>query len=341
MVTIVSIISFSANAVPITAFSYGGTGIGVSGPADGVYGYGTALTGAYNSSLRQVCYDATVSYNLARLDLVPDVAWTGVTVSDNYVFEITSGYGQYTKVTPYTIPRTTYQLQPATQTIWTGWVENARRTTSGFYITSNSLPIKLEGRVESGITVLPSQQIYHLNCIDENGVIQEVVNVSLGQTTVTGNMLTCTPESHTAVVNMPTLSWAEATAATNGTFLKTTPVTFNMTCDSGISLRYAVMDLNDKTNTSTISTLTPDSTGSGFGYSIIGFKYETLQFGPDGSNKGIPGQTQYLYGATYAPDGTSRVSVSLPLQFAYMRNTSQPLKPGSLKSMIGLIYSYQ
>jgi hypothetical protein len=226
---------------------------------------------------------------------------------------------------------------PQPLVLWTGNMTSADRIANGFWVFNMVYLYRGMERIESN-TLISQQPLYRYTCYDNNNVAQETVTVVFPVTSINVSVTGCTPSAKTATINMAGVPVSNIENATSSDLINTQQQTFSLNCDPNIRLYYSVVDLNDPTNNSNIATLTSDSTAAGVGYTITSPAGTRLQFGPDGSAIGIPGQIQYYIGGGAT---TGNGPVPLQLGFSYVRKPSEAIKTGSAKSLIGITYSYQ
>ncbi|WP_426817303.1 fimbrial protein [Winslowiella sp. 2C04] len=324
-----------------------GNQIDVTGPADRMSF--ANLISSSGSSAYSMCNSWTVGYDLARVDYVPRLPYTGTKrvwaagTYTNYLFE--TGSPGIT-VTPYggsrsanaDIPAEFSGMPPTAAVVWRGNMPDAtRKQNNGIRLIYGVYVYKGAERLTGAMTV-PEQTMYQYNCVDTKNVVQEINYINLATLQILGTVTGCTPNSKSAIINMDGVPISTAEQATESTLINTKQQTFSLQCDPNINLSYSVVDLNDPTNNSTISTLTSDSSATGIGYALTTQAGTRIQFGPEGSAPGIPGQQKYFIGVA----GTQGMnSMSHTLGFSYVRKSSEPLKTGSVKSLIGITYSYQ
>lgn len=108
----------------------------------------------------------------------------------------------------------------------------------------------------------------------------------------------------------------------------------SLQCDKNIHLYAGMTDQTDQSNTSSVLSLTKESTGSGVGIQFFFNNDPTpISFGPDISSKGQPNQRE-LYITTMDNE-----FYSLDLKSNYIRTGG--LKPGSANGIASVTFSYQ
>jgi len=348
-------ISMSSAAVDTlyTHYNLGGS-VNISGPADSAQRYGTII---YNSGSRMhsICRNSSLNYNLGRIEYSPLAVWTGATFNSGPAFPLYYLYQSGVTgldLSPQirgdafngglpgmngNIPR--FSPMPPQQTVvWTGNIPNINRIASGFSVGTQMYVYKGPERLESATTIA-QQPIFRFVCYDRNNVAQETNTFVSSAINVNVNVTSCTPDAKSAIINMEGVPVGKIENANAATLINTKQQTFSLKCDSNIRLSVSVVDLNDPSNNTTTSTLTGDSTAAGVGFTITSPAGARLQFGPDGSAMGIPGQIKYFIGNAGTAFQNNPISHSLG--FSYVRKPAETIKTGSAKSLIGITYSYQ
>lgn len=294
--------------------------------------------------VRQICNNKSLTYDLSKIIYTPIATFAGYgqaglifresgapglsTVPSlmSQLFNADIGPNQY--VSMPIEPKVVYRG---------GMSDDWRKGVYGFRVTTGVRVYRSSGSIENG-SVIPRQPLYMYTCYDMNGVARETSTILLDNVPLTINVVGCTPESKSTAISMTGVPVANIENAASSTLIGTQQQTFSIKCDPSVSIYYSVVDLNDPTNISTTSTLTPDSTAAGIGYTITSSDGTRLQFGPDGSAVGIPGQTKYFLGKATEENG---FLFSHQLGFSYVRKPGEAVKTGSAKSLIGITYSYQ
>ncbi|MEQ4532266.1 MAG: fimbrial protein [Mixta sp.] len=111
-------------------------------------------------------------------------------------------------------------------------------------------------------------------------------------------------------------------------------VSFNIdaTCDANIALNAVITDQTNPGNTSTVASLTADSTASGIGIAFLYNGTGPLALGPDSSGSGTLNQF-------FIQSVDSAQTLSLPFQARYVRTGE--LVPGSANALASITFSYQ
>lgn len=344
--------SSTAWAIPDTELIHSwGPDIILSGPADSPNNAFGKTIGGSGQRRQVICSNSNITYDLAKIEYSPVAVFTthvdraGSPTKPLYLYETGVkgfNYAPLIRGDSFTSGITgngvSNPAPPQPMVVWTGNMANSYRVSPGFWVYTNLSLYRGVDRAEN-VTLIPRQPLLRFTCYDKNNVAQETTTIVVSVIHLYLNMSTCTPDAKAIAVDMGGIPVANIENAASSTLIGTKKQTFSLKCDPNIQLYYSVVDLNDPTNNTTTSTLTADSTAAGVGYAITSPAGTRLQFGPDGSAAGIPGQTKYFLGTA----GTDRVNnpFSYQLGFSYVINPSEPLKVGSVKSLIGITYSYQ
>lgn len=342
----------SAWSLPDTVIFVNASTLELSGPADSsIYSFGRLLAtydpNPYTAST--LCNNRTITYDLGKIEYSPTMAFSGYYTSSPWnsaLFEsntsglyLTAGIWTRGSITfPSNINNTTIPIE--TKIFWTGNISNANRIAGVFKYATGAQVYRGTGRIEN-MSVIPSQALYRFTCFDVNNVAQETVTIMLSNILVTLNLTTCAPDANTNIINMDAIPVSTIENTDTSTLIATKIQKFSLKCDPNINVQYSIVDLNDPTNTGSISTLTDDSTASGVGYGVTSLDGTRLSFGPDGSAVGIPYQRKYTIGRSGTIEGNKNNPLSFQLGFSYVRNPEELIETGSAKSLIGITYSYQ
>ena len=320
----------------------------LSGPADSPnYPMGTVISNSGSMGI-SICNNPALSYTLSRIEYAPVAVWTGDSYSAGSAFRpfflyesSVNGlnFGPWIRGDLFTSGITgNGVLNPAPPEPLVVWTGNRPNSARGMPTYARVYIYKGRGRLENN-TYLAEQPLYRFTCYDNNNVMQETSTISTVPQVININVTGCTPSTKITTVDMAGVPIANIENAGANSLINTRQQTFSLACDPNVWVRYAVVDLNDPTNNTTTSTLTPDSTAEGVGYAITSPAGTRIQFGPDGSAPGIPGQTQYGLGPTGGANSNN--PMSLQLGFSYVRKPEEIIKTGTAKSLIGITYSYQ
>jgi len=331
--------------------SFTSNSLRITGPADAPDKTFGKLVVATGSSWYQICDNRNISYDLAKIEYTPLAVWTGNSfqttspTSTVYLFEsgITGlNYAPRIRGDAFNSGITgvgTFNPAPhESMVVWTGFFSNENRISSGFNAYSLIQVYRGAERLQN-TKIVPKQPLFRYICYDKNNVPQETSTIIAGNLYIYVDVASCTPDAKAAVVNMDSIPVANIENAASSALIGTKQQTFSLKCDPNIKVSYSVVDLNDPANNTNISTLTSDSTAAGVGYAITSPSGVRLQFGPDGSAMGIPGQIKYFLGNS----GTAAANnpLSFQLGFSYVRKPEELIKTGAAKSLIGITYSYQ
>ena len=342
----------TAWAIPDTELvHFWGPDITISGPADSANNpFGRIIGG---SGMRQfvICSNRNISYDLAKIEYSPVAVFAtnfrrpSAPTKPLYLYETGVKGFNYSPLirgdsfnsgltgNGYDNP-----APPVPMVVWTGNMANSYRLSPGFVVWTNLYLYRGMERIEN-VTLIPRQPLMRFTCYDKNNVAQETTTIVADDINFYINVSGCTPDAKAIAVDMGGIPVANIENAASSTLISTKQQTFSLKCDPNIRVFYSVVDLNDPTNNTTTSTLTADSTAAGVGYAITSPTGTRLQFGPDGSSAGIPGQTKYYLGT--AGTGSANNPFSYQLGFSYVRKPEESLQTGSAKSLIGITYSYQ
>lgn len=325
----------------------------LSGPADSAaYSFRqllTTISSGTPANQISLCNNGTKTYDLAKIEYSPMLNFSGYYASSPWkstLFE-TNTSGILLSATIWSRGSITFpsnidnsSIPNETKVFWTGTVSNTARIAGAFKFDTSGNLYRGVGRLEN-TSVIPSQPLYRFTCFDANNVAQETATIILRETVVSFNFTTCTPDANTNIINMDAIPVSTIENTDASTLIATKIQKFSLKCDPNIYVQYSIVDLNDPTNTTSISTLTDDSTATGVGYGVTSSNGARLLFGPDGSALGIPNQTKYPIGSSGTIEGNKNNPLSFQLGFSYVRKSEEPIGTGSAKSLIAITYSYQ
>lgn len=334
-----------------TIFSYAAKDFTLSGPADASQ-YASVIQNWGSRSPSAICNSAQVTYDLARIDYMPMLSYTGRTYQATSAHQILYLYDfgfSGLAMTPLyranffnqgemSATESYLSIHPKAQTVWSGLITNDKRASSSFRLGYQLYLYKDAFRLSAGTHVIPPTDLYRLSCIDSQGVVKESVTVRATGFTINSSVTACVPVESNVVIQMNEIPLSKVEEATLGVLLETQSRRFSVTCPKGINVFVSVTDLVDPSNYGGVVTkLTPDSTAKGVGYVVSSSAIPTgWPLSPPGSASGIPGLTQYYLGESTI-DGTN---LNLNLNFSYTKTENQVLE-GTAKSVVGLTYSYQ
>lgn len=187
--------------------------------------------------------------------------------------------------------------------------------------------IKTGTALKSGVYQIPTINAAVLTAYNNEIKTAQVI---ISPTTITVTASGCTVETKSANVNLGTID-----IRTLPTVGSTSPSgTFNvgLTCDANVAVHAVMTDQTTPSNTSSVVTLTGDSTASGVGVQFFYNGTGPLMMGPDSSGAGTTNQfaVQTL---------TSAQTLSLPFQAHYIRTGE--LVPGTANALASITFSYQ
>lgn len=187
--------------------------------------------------------------------------------------------------------------------------------------------IKTDSALKSGVYQIPAINAAILTAYNNETKTAQVI---INPTTVTVTASGCTVSTKSASIDLgaPDIHTLPNVGSTSlsGSF------NVSLTCDEQVAL-YAVMtDQTTPDNTSSVVTLTNDSTASGIGVQFFYNGSGPLMMGPDSSAAGTV--NQFFIQTT----ATTQI-VSLPFQAQYVRTGE--LVPGSANALASITFSYQ
>ena len=106
----------------------------------------------------------------------------------------------------------------------------------------------------------------------------------------------------------------------------------SLTCDANVAVHAVMTDQTTPSNTSSVVTLTGDSTASGVGVQFFYNGTGPLMMGPDSSAAGTANQF-------FIQSTSSAQTLSLPFQANYIRTGE--LVPGTANALASITFSYQ
>lgn len=154
--------------------------------------------------------------------------------------------------------------------------------------------------------------------------------VIINPTTFTVTASGCTIGTKSANVNLGTLD--VRTLPNVGSTSPSGSFNVSLTCDQSVAVNAVMTDQTTPSNTSSVVTLTGDSTASGVGVQFFYNGSGPLMMGPDSS---AAGTTNQFFIQTTATAQT----LSLPFQAQYIRTGD--LTPGSANALASITFSYQ
>lgn len=187
--------------------------------------------------------------------------------------------------------------------------------------------IKTGTALKSGVYQIPTINAAVLTAYNNETKTAQVI---ISPTTITVTASGCTVETKSANVNLGTIDIR--TLPTVGSTSPSGTFNIGLTCDANVAVHAVMTDQTTPSNTSSVVTLTGDSTASGVGVQFFYNGTGPLMMGPDSSGAGTTNQfaVQTL---------TSAQTLSLPFQAHYIRTGE--LVPGTANALASITFSYQ
>lgn len=187
--------------------------------------------------------------------------------------------------------------------------------------------IKTGTALKSGVYQIPTINAAVLTAYNNEIKTAQVI---ISPTTITVTASGCTVETKSANVNLGTIDIR--TLPTVGSTSPSGTFNIGLTCDANVAVHAVMTDQTTPSNTSSVVTLTGDSTASGVGVQFFYNGTGPLMMGPDSSGAGTTNQfaVQTL---------TSAQTLSLPFQAHYIRTGE--LVPGTANALASITFSYQ
>jgi type 1 fimbria pilin len=188
--------------------------------------------------------------------------------------------------------------------------------------------IKTGTALKSGLYTTPTIHAAILTAYNNETKTAQVI---INPTTITVAASGCTVNTKSANVDLGTLD-----IRTLSTVGSTSPSgTFNvtLTCDQNIAVNAVMTDQTTPSNSSSVVTLTGDSTASGVGVQFFYNGIGPLSMGPDSTADGT--LNQFFIQTT----SSANQVLSLPFQAQYIRTGD--LVPGTANALASITFSYQ
>jgi len=188
--------------------------------------------------------------------------------------------------------------------------------------------IKTGMALKSGLYTTPTIHAAILTAYNNETKTAQVI---INPTTITVAASGCTVNTKSANVDLGTLD-----IRTLSTVGSTSPSgTFNvtLTCDQNIAVNAVMTDQTTPSNSSSVVTLTGDSTASGVGVQFFYNGIGPLSMGPDSTADGT--LNQFFIQTT----SSANQVLSLPFQAQYIRTGD--LVPGTANALASITFSYQ
>ena len=158
----------------------------------------------------------------------------------------------------------------------------------------------------------------------------KTAQVIINPTTITVTASGCTVGTKSANVDLGTID--VHTLPSVGSTSPSGEFNVSLTCDENVAVNAVMTDQTTPSNTSSVVTLTGDSTASGIGVQFFYNGTGPLMMGPDSSAAGTTGQF-------FIQTTSSAQTLSLPFQAQYIRTGD--LVPGSANALASITFSYQ
>ena len=187
--------------------------------------------------------------------------------------------------------------------------------------------IKTGTALKSGVYQIPTIDAAVLTAYNNEVKTAKVI---INPTTITVTASGCTVGTKSASVDLGTLDIR--TLPTVGSTSPSGTFTVGLTCDANVAVNAVMTDQTTPSNTSSVVTLTGDSTASGVGVQFFYNGSGPLMMGPDSSAAGTTNQF-------FIQSTTAAQTLSLPFQAQYIRTGE--LVPGSANALASITFSYQ
>ena len=187
--------------------------------------------------------------------------------------------------------------------------------------------IKTGTALKSGVYQIPTIDAAVLTAYNNEVKTAKVI---INPTTITVTASGCTVGTKSASVDLGTLDIR--TLPTVGSTSPSGTFTVSLTCDANVAVNAVMTDQTTPSNTSSVVTLTGDSTASGVGVQFFYNGTGPLMMGPDSSAAGTTNQF-------FIQSTTAAQTLSLPFQAQYIRTGE--LVPGSANALASITFSYQ
>lgn len=206
--------------------------------------------------------------------------------------------------------------------------DNSERLTIGGNIKVTF--IKVENRLITGTTVIPSSRLARISCFNKQGVEVDSAYINTPEKKIIITARACTLNTpKIATIDMGNFN--AITLPNIGSIAGNKTHNILLDCDPNIALNATISDQINPSNRSTNASLSLDSTAAGVEVQVS-YKNRVLSFGPDQSSAGQ--ENQFYISNT----GTGGIT-SIPLTFNYIR--TGPLRAGLANALIGVTFSYQ
>jgi type 1 fimbria pilin len=211
-----------------------------------------------------------------------------------------------------------------------GTATNGRDTIGG---TVKVTFVKTASHLETGVSVIPSQQFALITCLSQSGAQLDSAYILTPARQVTIQASGCVVQTPSST----TVGMGNYNAGNFPSVGSTSPAkgyTIQLSCDADVVLKATVSDQSNTANTSNIVSLTGDSVASGLGVQVFYNNGSTpLDLGPDNTSKG--NLNQFDITSTV----TSAQTVRVPFSFKYIRTGD--IGAGKADALVGVTFSYQ
>ncbi|WP_417313526.1 fimbrial protein [Enterobacter sp.] len=187
--------------------------------------------------------------------------------------------------------------------------------------------IKTGMPLKSGVYQIPAINAAILTAYNNEVKTAQVI---ISPTTITVTASGCTVGTKSANVELGNIDIhtlpAVGSTSPSGSF------NVSLTCDANVAVHAVMTDQTTPSNTSSVVTLTGDSTASGVGVQFFYNGTGPLMMGPDSSAAGTANQF-------FIQSTSSAQTLSLPFQANYIRRGE--LVPGTANALASITFSYQ
>ncbi|WP_423778191.1 fimbrial protein [Enterobacter oligotrophicus] len=187
--------------------------------------------------------------------------------------------------------------------------------------------IKTGTALKSGVYQTPTINAAILTAYNNEVKTAQVI---INPTTITVTASGCTVGTQSANVDLGTID--VRTLPTVGSTSPSGAFNVGLTCDANVAVNAVMTDQTTPSNTSSVVTLTGDSTASGVGVQFFYNGTGPLMMGPDSSAAGTTNQF-------FIQTTTAAQTLSLPFQAQYIRTGE--LIPGTANALASITFSYQ
>ncbi|MGJ0480476.1 fimbrial protein [Pantoea agglomerans] len=188
--------------------------------------------------------------------------------------------------------------------------------------------IKTGTALKSGLYTTPTIHAATLTAYNNETKTAQVI---INPTTITVAASGCTVDTKSASVDLGTLDIR--TLSTVGSTSPSGAFNVTLTCDQNIAVNAVMTDQTNPANSSSVVTLTGDSTASGVGVQFFYNGIGPLSLGPDSTADGT--LNQFFIQTT----SSAKQVLSLPFQAQYIRTGD--LVPGKANALASITFSYQ